>query len=98
MCIRDRLDEERLLRDAVGGVRLLGIPVPEILLAERDRGELRVGADRTEHHALLYTLLPGGLDQLDAHDRVVVKELPRVRLVEADPADLRGQVDDNIFS
>ena len=39
-------DEHRLLRDAVRRVRLLRIAVPEVVLAERHRRVLRVGADR----------------------------------------------------
>ena len=38
--------EQHLLRQPVGRVRLLRVAVPEVVLLERDRGELRVGADR----------------------------------------------------
>ena len=41
-----RADEHRLLRDAVRRVRLLRVAVPEVVLVERHRRELRVGADR----------------------------------------------------
>ena len=36
LAVRLRADEHRLLRDAVGRVRLLGVAVPEVVLAERD--------------------------------------------------------------
>src|SRR5256885_6448340 len=45
--------EQRLLGDAVRGVRLLRIAVPEVLLAERNRTELRIGAHRPDDHELL---------------------------------------------
>lgn len=42
------LDEQHLLRQAVGRVGLLGVAAPQVVLAERDGGELRVDADRPD--------------------------------------------------
>jgi hypothetical protein len=41
--------------------------------------------------------LPGLLDQLDAHDGVFVEELPGMIAIGADPADNRGQVQDQCW-
>ena len=45
-------DEERLLGDAVGSVRLLRVAVPEVVFLERDRCELRIGADSPDRDKL----------------------------------------------
>ena len=42
------LDQEHFLGDAVGGVGLLGVAVPEVVFPEGDGGELGVGADGAE--------------------------------------------------
>ena len=53
------LDQQHLLGEAVGRVRLLGVAVPELVLAERHRRELRVGADGAHGHDLAATLRGG---------------------------------------
>ena len=63
---------------------------------ERDRGELRVGADGPDRDELLDAGEARGLDQLDAHDRVLVEEPARVLAVGADPADDGREVDDDV--
>jgi len=45
-------DEKRLLGDAVGSVRLLRVAVPEVVFLERDRCELRIGADSPDRDKL----------------------------------------------
>ena len=57
--VRLELHQERLLRDAVRRVRLLGVAGPEIVFAERDGRELRVGADRPDADELLELRVAG---------------------------------------
>ena len=90
------LDQEHLLGQAVGGVRLLRVAVPEVVLAERHRRELGVGADRADRDELLDAGQARLLHELDAHDRVVVEEAARVLAVGADAADDGGEVDDDV--
>ena len=47
------LDEQHLLGEAVRRVRLLRVAVPEVVLAERHRRELRVRADGADLDELL---------------------------------------------
>ncbi len=93
-------DEERLLGDAVGGVGLLGVAVPEVVFAEGDRRELGVRADGAELDELAQVLRGGvraaRLDELDAHEGVVVEEAAGVEAVGADAPDLRREVDDDV--
>ena len=42
------LNEEHLLGEPIGSVGLFGVAVPEVVLPERHRRELRVGADRSD--------------------------------------------------
>ena len=90
------LHEQHLLGEAVGRVRLLGVAVPEVVLAERHRRELRVRADGADLDELLDAGEPGLLHELDAHDRVLVEEPARVLAVGADAADDGGEVDDHV--
>src|SRR5947209_12372261 len=41
-------------------------------------------------------MAPGVLDELDAHDRVLVEKTPRVLAVRTDPADHRGEVEHHL--
>ena len=90
------LDQQQLLGQPVGGVGLLRVAVPQGGLAERHRGVLGVGADRARDHHLGDPGDPAGLQQLDAHERVLVEEPARLVPVGADPADHRGQVHDRV--
>ena len=90
------LDQEHPLGQAVGGVRLLRVAVPEVVLPERHRRELRVGADRPDRDELLHAGEARLLHELDAHDRVLVEEPARVLPVRPDPADHGGEVDDQL--
>ena len=90
------LDEHHLLGEAVGGVRLFGIAVPEIVLLEGDRGELRVGADRPEGDELVDLPQISLVEELDPHHDVLVEEGAGILLVEADAAHLGGEVDDDV--
>ena len=89
-------DEHRLLRHAVRGVGLLGVPVPELVLVERDGRELRVGADGADDHELLRPVQPRLLEHVRAHHQVGVPVAARVRAVRADPADLGREVVDEL--
>ena len=90
------LDEQHLLGEAVRRVGLLRVAVPEVVLAERHGRELRVRADGADLDELRDAGQPGLLHQLDAHHRVLVEEAARVLAVGPDPADDRGEVDDDV--
>jgi nitroimidazol reductase NimA-like FMN-containing flavoprotein (pyridoxamine 5'-phosphate oxidase superfamily) len=91
--VRLRLHQERALRDAVRRVGLLGIAVPQLLLLERHRRVLRIGADRADQHELLHAVNARALDHLRAHHQVLVEEAAGALAVGADPADDRREVD-----
>src|SRR2546428_887859 len=91
-----RLDEQHFLRQAVGGVGLLRIAVPEIVFAERHRGELWVGADGADADELFDAVKPRLLHQLGAHHQVVEEQLAGVLPVESDATHLGGEVDHDI--
>src|SRR5262249_20766397 len=76
--------------------RLLWIAVPELVLPERDRCELRVGADRSRHDKLPDAAQPRLLEHVRAHHQVRVPVAARIRAVRADAADLRGEMDDEL--
>jgi hypothetical protein len=90
------LDEQRLLGDSIRCVGLLGISVPEILLAKRHRSEFRIGTNRPEDHGLFHAVATRGFDELDAHDGVVVEEAAGVGPIGADATYDRGQVNHNL--
>ena len=91
-----QLHQQHLLGQPVRRVGLLGVAVPEVVLAERHRDVLGVGADGAHADEPLDAGQPALLDQLDAHDRVVVEELAGGGHVRADPADDGGEVDDDL--
>ena len=91
-----RLDEQHLLGQAIGRVRLFRIAVPEIVLMKRDRRELGVGADRAHADEFLDAGKPRLLHQLGAHHEVVEEEATRVGAVGADAADYCREVNDHI--
>ena len=90
------LHQQHLLRQAVGRVGLLRVAVPEVVLAERHGRELRVGADGADLDELRDAADARLLHELDAHDRVVVEEAPRVGAVGADAADDGREVNDHV--
>jgi hypothetical protein len=90
------LDEQHLLGDAVRRVGLLGVAVPEVVLVERHRGVLRVGADRPDRHELPDPGPASVLHQERAHDQIVVEEPAGSGPVGPDAADDRRQVDDHV--
>src|ERR1019366_4848631 len=77
-------------------VGLLRISIPQILLAKWHRGELGVGTDGTQDHGLLSLVDAGGLNELDAHDGVVIEETAGVLAVGADAAYDGSQVDQDL--
>ena len=91
-----RLHEEQLLGQPIGGVGLLRIAAPEVLLPERHGGELRIGADRADGHELLEPGLPGMLHEHRPHDEVLVVEAAGVLTVGPDAPHDRRQVDDDV--
>ena len=91
-----RAHEHRLLRDAVRRVRLLRVAVPEVVLGERHRRELRVRAHRAGHHHLADVVSPRELEDVRAHHQVRVPVPARIGAVRADPADLCRQMEDEL--
>ena len=88
-----RADEDRLLGDAVGRVRLFGIAVPQVGLAERHGGELRIGADGAGDDELADAVFPRELEHVRSHHQVRVPEAARVEPVRADAAHLARKVE-----
>ena len=91
-----REHEVHLLGEPVGRVRLLRVAIPDLVLRERDRGELRIGADRAGGDQLLDSELPGGLEDVQAHLQVVVGEGRRVAPVEPDSADVGREMENHL--
>jgi hypothetical protein len=91
-----RLHQQDLLRQPVGRVGLLGIAVPQVVLAERHRRQLGVAADRADDHHLADPGAPGLVQERHAHHQVVVEELGGRGPVGADAADARRQVDEDV--
>ena len=63
---------------------------------ERDRGELRVGADRPDQDDLAGAVHAALLEDVCAHHQVRVPVAAGVGAVRADASDLGGQVDDEL--
>ena len=91
------LYEQHFLGQSVRGVRLLRIPVPQLFFKKRNRRELRVRTNRTQDNRLLNAMSARGVDELDAHDRVVVKEAAWVGPIRADATHNGGQVNQNLW-
>ena len=94
--VRLRLDQQHLLGQPVGRVGLLGVPAPEVVLAEGHRRELGIGADGADDDELGDAGEPGLLHELHAHHHVVVEEEPRLLAVGADAAHHPRQVEDQL--
>ncbi len=90
------LDEEHLLGEAVGSVRLLRVSVPEIRFHEGYRGVLRILADRADADELGHAGLARALHHLESHDRVVEEEAARVRLIRSNATHDGGEMDDHV--
>ena len=81
-----RLHQQDLFGQPVGGVGLLRVAVPEVVLMEGDGCELWVGADRADGAEFLDASEARFLHQLGAHHQVVGEEGAGVFPVEADAA------------
>jgi hypothetical protein len=88
--------EERLLCDAIRGVRLLWVAVPQVVLGERGGCVLRIRADRPEHDELRHAREPALLEHVRAHDEVRMPEAAWRGAVRADAAGERGKVEDEL--
>jgi hypothetical protein len=87
-----------LLGDPVGSVGRLRVPLPQVVLAERDAGRLeRIRADGADLDELLHARLPGLLHQVDPHRGVVVEERPGMPTVPADAAGVGREMDDDVL-
>ncbi len=96
LAVRLRLDQQHLLGKAVGRVGLFRVSVPKVVFRKRDRSEFRVGANRPHLHDFLDVVVTRLLDDLDAHDRVVIEERSRIVPVRSDAANPSGEVNDQI--
>ena len=94
--IRGALHDQHLLGQTVGRVGFLGIAVPQVGFLEGYRGMFRVGADRADRYDLLHFGAPRFLDQVHAHDQIVVEIAARILAVGTNTADDGGQMDDHI--
>ena len=94
--IRLRLYQHHLLGEAIGGIRLFGITVPEIVLLKGDRREFRVGTDRSQGDKFFQFVEVALVDQLDAHHDVFIEESAGILPIEADATHFGGQMNDNV--
>src|SRR5450759_836317 len=92
------LHEQGFLGDSVGGIRLLRITIPEGIFAEGHRRELRVGTGGPDHYRLLHIVASGVLQQLDAHNGIIVKEASRITPVCADAPYYRREMEEHFWS
>ena len=92
-----RAHEHGLLGDAVRRVRLLRDSRSRARPRwNGHRRELRIGADGAGDHELLDLVQPGLLEHVRAHHQVRVPVAAGVGAVRADPADLGGEVEDEL--
>ena len=80
------LDGENLLGDSVRGIGFFRVSVPEGIFTEGHARELRIGAHSPDGDEFLHLGLARLLHELDAHDGVVVIELPRIFPIGSDPS------------
>jgi hypothetical protein len=91
-----KLNKEHLLSQPIGSIGLLGVPIPEVFLLEGNRGELGVGADGAHLNELHDAMKPCFLDELNAHDGIVVEEGTGVQPVGSNAAYNGCKVDDDV--
>ena len=91
-----RADEDRLLRHAVGRVRLLRVAIPEVLLVEGRGSELGIRADRPGDHDFPHAVQARLLEHVRAHEQVRVPVAARVGAVRADAAHLGREVEHHV--
>src|SRR5687768_5377619 len=87
LAVRLALNEQCLLGNSIRRVRLFRIAIPERFFAEWYRREFRVGTRGARHDGLCDAVTPGVFEQLNAHDGILVKELPRIAPVRTDSPD-----------
>ena len=92
-----RQHQHHLLGDAVGRVGFLGIAVPQVFLAERDRGELGIGADGSHRHQLPHPSQPALFEDVQSHHGVCEHVAPRVCAIGADAPNLRRKMENQIW-
>jgi hypothetical protein len=96
LTVRLQLHEQHFLCKTVGRVSFLWVTVPEILLSEGHRRELRIRTDGTRANKLLDANEARGFDDMQTHYSVIVKETPRIGAVRAYTSDDRRKVDKNV--
>ena len=96
LAVRLAADEQRLLRDPVGSVRLLRVALPESVFLEGHGRVLGIRADGAGDHELSDLVDAALLEHVRAHDEVRVPVAPGVGPVRSDAADLGGQVEDEV--
>src|SRR6266446_5615180 len=77
------LNQQHLFCDAVGGVGLFRIPVPEIIFSEGNRRELWIRTDSPNPDELFHAEAPSVFHQHRTHDDVLINEPTGVRAVRA---------------
>ena len=89
-----RLHQEHLLRQPVRSIRLLRVPVPQVLFAEGHLRVLGIRADGSDDHELADACAPRLVDQVDPHHGVRVEEAAGMLSVRPDPTHDRRRMDD----
>src|SRR6266542_2822048 len=97
LAISLQLHEEHFLGEPVRSVRLLRVSIPDVVFAKWDGRVPWIGANRAEADELLDAGLSRFLDELDAHDRILVEELPGMRTVRTNASHDCSRVDDEIW-
>src|SRR5688500_8548849 len=90
-----RLHQKHLLRKTVRRVGLLRITTPQVVLAEWNGRELRIGAHRTDSDKFGNAGAPRSIEQLYAHQQIVIKELRRSLAIRTDTPDDGGQMNND---
>ena len=96
--VRLRLDQKHLLGEAVRGVRLFGVAVPDVVLAEWHGSELRVAADGPAGDELAQAHAARMFKEVRAHHEVVVEEVAGMLAVGADAPHDGGEMDHDVRS
>src|SRR5262249_55545495 len=92
------LDQQHLLRQPIRSVRLFRVTIPKVLLTERNRRELRVGADRANRYKLAHPVLASRLHELHTHHQIIVEELARLLTIDPYPANRSRHMNNDILT
>src|SRR5947209_9570404 len=90
------LYEEHLLGEPIGRIGLLWVPVPEVVLPEGNRRQLRIGAHGPDGNEFLDTALAGYLHELCTHHQIVVEEFARSFPIGSNSSHHCSEVQDDV--